>query len=85
MRITGISSTLLTVAVDTQLCHQTNILGWGKNNQHEILTWAKSFELILLVQPSSAAAEGVFSLLQNSYPIISEDHISLSVMLESNH
>jgi len=31
----------------------------------EIPTWAKAFTLILLVQPSSAAAERVFSLLQN--------------------
>ena len=46
------------------------------------------FQLILLVQPSSAAAGRVFSLLQNSFRHQQrsslEDYISVSVMLQYN-
>ena len=38
----------------------------GNSLKYQIPTWAKAFQLILLVQPSSAAAEWVLSLLQNS-------------------
>jgi len=48
----------------------------------------QSFILILLVQPSSMAAERVFSLLQNSFSHVQqsslEDYISVSVMLQYN-
>ena len=47
-----------------------------------------SFKLILLVQPSSAAAERVFSLLQNSFTqrqFSLEDYIETSIMLQYNH
>ena len=33
----------------------------------ELPAWAATYKLILIVQPSSAAAERVFSLLQNSF------------------
>ena len=64
-------------------------IDWWKNHRNEIPTWAKSFKLILLVQPSSAAAERVFPLLQNSFTHQQrsslEAYISLSVMLQYNH
>ena len=63
-------------------------LSWWKNHQNQIPTWAKAFKLILLVQPSSVAAERVFSLLQNSFSHQQqsslENYISVSVMLQYN-
>ena len=47
--------------------------------------WARSFRKIALIQPSSAAAERVFSILQSSFGKQSlEDYIQLSVMLQYN-
>ena len=64
------------------------MLSWWRHHQNEIPTWAKAFQLLLLVQPSSAAAERVFSLLQNSFSqqqqSFLEDYISVSVMLQYN-
>ena len=50
--------------------------------------FAKVNKLVLLVQPSSAAAERVFSLLQNSFSQRQssslEDYIETSLMLQYN-
>jgi len=52
-------------------------------------TWLKVFKLVLLVQPSSASAEHVFSLLINSFSSQQEstleDYVQLSVMLQYNY
>ena len=37
---------------------------WWKNHQNELPAWAEAYKLVLLVQPSSDAAERVFSLLE---------------------
>ena len=62
---------------------------WWKDHQNELPAWAEACKLVLLVQPSSAAAERVFSLLENSFSqrqnSALEDCISLSVMLQYNH
>ena len=42
---------------------EVEVTDWWKSHENELPSWAK---LILLVQPSSASAERVFSLLQNS-------------------
>ena len=44
--------------------------------------WSTAFKLVLLVQPSSAAAERVFSLLRQSSSL--EDYIETSLMLQYN-
>ena len=41
-----------------------------KNHQNDLPAWAEACKLVLLVQPSSAAAERVFSLLENSELLI---------------
>ena len=50
--------------------------------------WAKACKLILLIQPSSAAVEHAFSLLENSFSKRQEhsleDYVSLSIMLQYN-
>ena len=53
-----------------------------------VLSRKAAFKLVLLVQPSSAAAERVFSLLQNSFSQRQssslEDYIETSLMLQYN-
>ena len=52
----------------------------------ELPNWVNAFQLLLLVQPSSAAAELAFSLLENSFNHQQrsslEDCITVSVMLQ---
>lgn len=64
------------------------VMDWWKIHENEISTWSTACKHILLVQPSSAAAERVFSLLQNSFTKRQQssldDYISLSVMLQYN-
>ena len=62
---------------------------WWKNHAIDLPNWAAAFRLVLLVQPSSAAAERVLSILQccsNEKQRSSlEDYIELSIMLQFNH
>lgn len=62
---------------------------WWKSHGEKLATWYESFKLVLLVQPSSAAAERVFSILANTFSskqeAALEDYIQLSVMLQYNY
>ena len=40
---------------------------WWMKHETELFHWSKACKIVLLVQPSSAAAEQVFSLLSNSF------------------
>ena len=42
-----------------------DISEWWKRHDGELPGWANACKLVLLIQPSSAAAERVFSLLEN--------------------
>ena len=42
-------------------------LAWWKSHQHELPNWSKAGNTALLNEPSSTAAERVFSLLNNSF------------------
>ena len=42
-------------------------LAWWKSHQHELPNLSKACKTALLIQPSSAAVERVFSLLKNSF------------------
>ena len=44
-----------------------NVLKWWSQHAEEIPSWAGACTQILLLQPSSAASERVFSLFQNSF------------------
>ena len=46
---------------------QTKVLEWWKSNESKLPHWAEACKCALLVQPSSAAVERVFSLLNNSF------------------
>ena len=62
-------------------------VAWWKSHSTELPKWADAFRYIVLVQPSSAAAERVFSILQGftaQQQSSLEDYIELSVMLQYN-
>ena len=42
-------------------------LEWWESNKAKLPNWASAFRKLVLVQPSSAAEERVFSLLLNSF------------------
>ena len=62
-------------------------VAWWKSHSTELPKWADAFRYIVLVQPSSAAAERVFSILQGftaQQQSSLEDYVELSVMLQYN-
>ena len=62
-----------------------NPVAWWKSHAMELPKWANAFRLVLLVQPSSAAAERVSSILQRftaQQQSSLEDYLELSVMLQ---
>ena len=66
----------------------TDKLEWWKNHASELPKWSSGCRAILLFQPSSAAAERVYSLLTYSFKEQQthalEDYIETSVMLQYN-
>ena len=54
------------IAAAEDVSPEVKVADWWKNHETEIPAWAQACKLILLVQPSSASAERVFSILQNS-------------------
>ena len=68
---------------------QTDPLEWWKHHSSDLPMWASGFRKVALFQPSSAAAERVFSLLSNSFGKQQEnsleDYIQLSVMMQYNY
>ena len=62
---------------------------WWKFHQEYLPNWAQACRLVLLVQPSSAASERVFSILNQSFSSQQEsaleDYTQLSVMLQYNY
>ncbi len=70
--------------VDPSFCR----LRWWKNNCTSLPHWSALARQVLLVQPSSAAAERVFLLLANSFSDQQtnalQDYIETSIMLQYN-
>ena len=66
----------------------SEVLKWWHRNETKLPNWVNACEQVLLVQPSSAAVERVFSLLQNSFQkqqeSAMEDYIKSSLMLQCN-
>ena len=65
-----------------------DLLQWWKNAETDLPAWALATKKVLLVQPSSAAAERVFSIMNNSFNDRQmnslEDYVEVSVMLQFN-
>ena len=63
-------------------------LDWWKRNSSTLPHWSACAKKILLIQPSSAAAERVFSLLKASFGDQQEsclqDYVQTSLMLQYN-
>ena len=78
----------LAKAEDVQVMGNTEVLLWWKKHAEELPKWSSAACQVALVQPSSAAAERVFSLLKASYGPQQEqtlqDHIECSLMLQYN-
>ena len=66
-----------------------DVLNWFKRNENELPHWSAAFKLLVLIQPSSAAAERVFSLLNASFSSSQtnslEDYVETSIMLQYNN
>ena len=63
-------------------------LEWWKSNASALPCWSQAAQKIVLVQPSSAAAERVFSLLKSSFGDQQDnslkDYVKSSLMLQYN-
>ena len=74
------------IAVATDVNPDINVLTWWEIHEEEIPNWAKACKKILLIQPSSAASERVFSLLENYFrdnqACVMEEYIEASIMLQ---
>ena len=64
----------------------TDCLQWWKTYATELPVWSSAAQLVLLVQPSSAAAEKVFALLNSSFKdhqdLSLQDYVETSIMLQ---
>ena len=54
------------MAVVEDVSNTINVLKWWMNNEHKLPHWSAACKRAVLVNPSSAAVERVFSLLSNS-------------------
>ena len=86
--IDGLKSEIPTyMAVSEDVSTDINPVAWWKSHVMELPKWANAFRLVLLVQPSSDAAERVFSIVQRftaQQQSSLEDYLELSVMLQYN-
>ena len=76
------------VAKASDVSPEFDILEWWKRNSDGLPHWSLAATKVLVVQPSSAAAERVFSILSNSFTDKQEhsleDYVEASVMLQYN-
>lgn len=76
------------LAAAEDISPQVDPVQWWKSHESSLPKWASACRLVLLMQPSSAAAERVFSILTNSFSHKQEssleDYIELSIMLQYN-
>ena len=63
-------------------------IGWWKANEADLSFWSAAAKLILLMQPSSASSERVFSILTTTFghlqDLALQDYIECSLMLQFN-
>ena len=76
-------------ALTDDVAGEINVLEWWSQHSEEVPSWAIACKQVLLLQPSSAASERVFSLLQNSFnnrqEQALEDYIETSLILQYNN
>ena len=59
------------LAIAEGVSPKINPVEWWKTHEDDLPNWARSCKMVLLVQPSSAAAERAFSLLASSFSFCS--------------
>ena len=63
-------------------------IGWWKANEADLPFWSAAAKLVLLMQPSSASSERVFSILTTTFghlqDLALQDYIECSLMLQFN-
>ena len=78
----------LYLAKTADLDSSIDSLEWWKQNASELPSWASAARKVLIVQPSSAASERIFSLLKSSFgdqqDASLQDYIETSLMLQYN-
>ena len=88
-RIPGLKQELpLYLTKSSDIPESTDCLQWWKTYATELPVWSSAAQLVLLVQPSSDAAERVFSLLNSSFTdqqdLSLQDYVETSIMLQYN-
>jgi len=67
---------------------EVNALEWWNHNKSTLPQWSQAFNKVILVQPSSASAERVFSILKRQFTQYQnsalQDYVEVGVMLEFN-
>eukprot|EP00734_Pompholyxophrys_sp_LG126_P000245 Pompholyxophrys_sp_v1_NODE_68_length_2521_cov_1.980130.p1 type:complete len:374 gc:universal NODE_68_length_2521_cov_1.980130:1353-232(-) len=62
---------------------------WWKDHSQTLQYWAKAARILFLIQPSSAASERVFSLLNRTFRVeqtlVLEDYVEISLQLQYNN
>ena len=73
-------------AVDTS--PDVDTLDWWMNHSEDLPNWSSAAQMVVLVQPSSAAVERVFSILKASFGHLQDnslqEYIESSLMLQYN-
>lgn len=76
------------VALIDEISPEYTTLEFWRDNAVALPKWSESARMVMLLQPSSAAAERVFSLLNNSFGSQQlsslEDYLEISLMLQHN-
>ena len=55
------------IAKSTGVDPAVNVLDWWRGNSPELPRWSSAAQRVFLIQPSSTAAERVFSILNNTF------------------
>jgi len=88
-KISGFKQELpLYLTKSSDIPESTDCLRWWKTYATELPVWSSAVQLVLLVKPSSATAEGAFSLLNSSFTnqqdLSLQDYVETSIMLQYN-
>ena len=74
------------VAAVEDISPDIDVLQWWKHYQNDFPRWSAALKSVILVQPSSATSERVFSLVVNLFQCqqssLLEDYIEVSLMLQ---
>ena len=76
------------LAAAEDVSDKVDVIWWWKLHEEKLPTWTRICKLVFLVQPSSAAAERVFSMFTNfssQQESSLEDYLQVSILLQYNY